>query len=254
VTAARPVLQRVHGERILLVGGQRSLILQLAHPMVAAAVDEHSDFPRGALRRLARTIELTMAVIHGPARERNRAASRIRKTHDRVSGMEREAGTHYRAEEPELLLWVLATLVDTVITVHRHFLRPLRDEEEAEYYEAMKEPGRAFGIPDEVMPPTVDAFHRYVDGMLGGGELRATAAGRGLVAQVLRPSTVPLWLRPGTELGRLLTVALLPDRIRELFDLDVSPASGAALAAVSKVSRIVLPFVPWRLRSLPQAR
>lgn len=249
------ILRRIHGERVLLAGGQRSLVMQLAHPLVAAAVADHSDFPEGALERLDRTLDLTLSLVHGSREKADRAAAHIRSVHRRVTGMAETGGTKrpYRAGDPDLLLWVHATVVDTTMLVYRHFVGPLSPREQRTYYESMKEPARLLGVPDRVLPPDLSAFRRYMRKMVEGPELHATEAGRSLVASVLRPP-VRLSLRPATEAARLVTLALLPRRIRDLFQLEAGPSARLTLALASRASRAVLPLLPASIRAFPQAR
>jgi uncharacterized protein (DUF2236 family) len=246
-----PTMRRIHRERVLLVGGQRALVLQLAHPMVAAGVADHSDFPHRALERLSRTLDLTLATVFGTAAEAEEAIASIRRVHERVRGA--RAGRSYRATDPRLLLWVNATLVDTTLLVYERFVRPLKDEERSRYYEETKGFGPLYGIPDDVVPPHLDAFRAYMREMIEGEELQPTDESRGLVHAVLRPP-LPLRWRIPTEGVRLVTLGLLPERIREMFGLRAGPAARLALAGSSAASRTVLPALPKRLRFFPIAR
>jgi uncharacterized protein (DUF2236 family) len=245
------MMARVNRERVLLVGGQRALVMQLAHPLVAAGVDQHSDFPARALERLRRTLDLSLTLIYGTPDDAQDAAETIRAVHERISG--RTNGAPYRANDPELLLWVNATLIDTTLVVYERFVRRLNEDERRRYYRETVVSAEAFGIPREVIPPDLEAFRGYVDGMLAGGELRETEAGRRLVRDVLRPP-LPLPLRLPTAAIRRLTVALLPERIRALFDLRAGPVDRAALAAATTTSRAILPLVPPALRLFSRAR
>jgi uncharacterized protein (DUF2236 family) len=245
------MMARVNRERVLLVGGQRALVMQLAHPLVAAGVDQHSDFPARALERLRRTLDLSLRLIYGTPDDARDAAETIRAVHERISG--RADGAPYRADDPDLLLWVNATLIDTTLVVYERFVRRLNEDERRRYYRETVASAEAFGIPSEVIPLDLEAFRGYVDGMLAGGELRATEAGRRLVRDVLRPP-LPLPLRFPTAAIRRLTVALLPERIRALFDLRAGPVDRAALAAATTTSRAILPLVPPALRVFSRAR
>lgn len=245
------MMARVNRERVLLVGGQRALVMQLAHPLVAAGVDQHSDFPARALDRLRRTLDLSLTLIYGTPAEARRAAKAIRAVHDRVSGV--SDGTAYRANDPGLLLWVNATLIDTTLVVYERFVSRLSEEERRRYYEETVQSAEAFGIPREVTPPDLSAFRAYLEGMLAGGELGATEAGRRLVPDVLRPP-LPFPLRLPTAVIRRLTVALLPERIRSMFDLRVGPVDRIGLAAATAASRAVLPLVPPVVRVFSRAR
>jgi uncharacterized protein (DUF2236 family) len=245
------MMARVNRERVLLVGGQRALVMQLAHPMVAAGVDQHSDFPARALDRLRRTLDLSLTLIYGTPDEATRAAEAIRAVHDRISG--RADGAAYRANDPALLLWVNGTLIDTTLVVYERFVRRLTEDERRRYYLETVASAEAFGIPQGLIPVDLEGFRAYVDGMLAGAELRATEAGRRLVGDVLRPP-LPLPLRLPTAAIRRLTVALLPERIRALFDLRAGPVDRAALAAATTTSRAILPLVPPVLREFSRAR
>jgi uncharacterized protein (DUF2236 family) len=242
---------RVNRERVLLVGGQRALVMQLAHPLVAAGVDQHSDFPARPLDRLRRTMDLSLTMVYGTAEEARSAADQVRAVHDRVTGV--ADGSPYRAHDPGLLLWVNATLIDTTLTVYERFVRRLTLSERRAFYAESLEPAVAFGISRELVPADLASFERYVQAMLSGDELRATETGRRLVRDVLRPP-LPLPLRVPTAVVRRLTVALLPDRVRELFDLPAGSGDRLALAATSLASRTVLPLVPPLLREFSRAR
>jgi uncharacterized protein (DUF2236 family) len=242
---------RVNRERVLLVGGQRALVMQLAHPLVAAGVDQHSDFPARALDRLRRTLDLSLTMVYGTTEEARGAADQVRAVHDRVTGV--ADGSPYRANDPSLLLWVNATLIDTTLTVYERFVRRLTENERQAFCAESVEPAVGFGIPRELVPADLVAFERYVQAMLAGNELRATEAGRRLVRDVLRPP-FSLPLRIPTAVIRRLTVALLPDRVRELFDLRAGSGDRLALAATSLASRTVLPLVPPLFREFSRAR
>jgi uncharacterized protein (DUF2236 family) len=241
----------VNRERVLLVGGQRALVMQLAHPLVAAGVAQHSDFPARALDRFRRTLDLSLAQLYGAPDEAEAAASSIRAVHRRVTGT--AGGRAYSANDPHLLQWVNATLIDTTLLVYERFIRPLGERDRRRYYDEAAASSRAFGIPDDVVPVDLDAFRRYLAEMLDGQELKASDDGRRLVRDVLRPP-LPLLLRLPTAAIRQITLALLPERIRGMFGLRPGPLANLTLATASRASRLTLPLVPPRLREFSRAR
>lgn len=245
------ITARVNRERVLLAGGQRALVMQLAHPLVAAGVARHSDFPTRALSRLRRTLDLSLTLIYGTPEEARAASEAIRAVHDRVTG--ETDGRRYSANDPELLLWVNATLIDTSLVVYERFVRPLREEERRRYYEETVESADAFGIPREAIPPDLDAFREYLERKLGGDELRATDDSRRLVRDVLRPP-LALPLRLPTLVLRQVTVAMLPAEIRKVFGLRSGSVARTTLAVTSAVSRIALPWLPPIVRDFSRAR
>jgi uncharacterized protein (DUF2236 family) len=244
-------MAEVNRERVLLVGGQRALVMQLAHPLVAAGVAEHSDFPARPMERLRRTVDLSLALIYGTEAEAEAASAGIRAVHERVTGS--AAGRPYAANDPDLLLWVNATLVDTTLLVYERFVRPLSERDRRRYYLETVDSAELFGIPRAVIPGDLSAFRTYVGRMLEGPELRATADGRRLVADVLRPR-LPLPLRVPTAAVRLITLSLLPERIRLMFGLRAGIRSRAALATASRASRLLLPVLPAAMRQFSAAR
>ncbi len=249
--AANDVMRRIHRERVLLVGGGRALIMQLAHPAVAGGAAEHSEFVERGLARLRRTLDLSMAIVYGTPEQAETAVARIRSVHDRVAGT--VDGEPYEANDPRLLMWVHATLIDSALLVYERFVRPLPGPLKRRYYEETKRSARLMGIAPEIVPQDLDAFEAYVRGMVDGGELRATEDGRRLTAGVLRPP-LPMVLRPGAEGVRLLTLALLPDRIREMFGLRAGRLSRAALTLAAGGSRLILPVLPRGVRAFSGSR
>ena len=241
----------VNRERVLLVGGQRALVMQLAHPLVAAGVDQHSDFPARALERLRRTLDLSLAMIYGTPQEANEAAGAVRMVHERVAGV--AEGTPYRASDPDLLVWVNATLVDTTLTVYEGFVRRLTADQRARYYVETVDAAELFGIPRDRIAPDLPSFRRYMRAMVDGGELRATEVGRRLVRDVLSPP-LPLPLRLPTAVTTRLTVALLPEPVRSMFGLRVGRLDRVALAGAGAASRTLLPLVPRTIREFSRAR
>jgi uncharacterized protein (DUF2236 family) len=229
-------IQRVYRPPVLLLGGPRALLMQLAHPAIAKAVDEHSDFERDPFARLQRTLEATSALVFGDEDTAARSVASIRAVHERV------VGDGYRADDPDLLLWVHATLVDTVLLVHRVFLRRLGRRKAEEFYEQSTAMAVALGLPRESQPRDLDAFRAYVAGMVATLEPDATS--RRLARAVLHPPGTPWLAAPAFAFVRQVTVGLLPARLRAAYGLRWDPVRGAGLAAVALASQAVLPCLP----------
>src|SRR3977135_1973139 len=150
------ITRRVNRENILLLGGGRALLMQLAHPKVAAGVDEHSDFRAHPIRRLRRTIRMTMAIVFGD-RETALAAPRgVNQVHAKVQGSD------YRAVDPELLLWVYATLADTALVTYETFVKRLQPHEREAFHEEFKLLRELLGIPRQRFPGTALEFDDYL--------------------------------------------------------------------------------------------
>lgn len=242
---------RVNGEAVLLLGGGRALLLQVAHPGVAAGVAEFSNYRDDPWRRLLRTLDTTLTIVFGDAEASEAASTRLRRVHERVAGTD-DRGEPYRALDPELLLWVHATLIDTALTIYTRYVGRLTPEELGAYYAEMKELGAAYSIPPESMPADYGAFRDYWDSMLDGG-IRVTDTTRDVADAILRPDLTPLaW--PAVELLRAVTVGTLPDGLRTELGLAWGPARERALAGSQLAVRRLIPLLPALLRRFPKAR
>jgi uncharacterized protein (DUF2236 family) len=234
------VTRRVNRENILLLGGGRALLMQLAHPKVAAGVDDHSDFRTHPIRRLRRTIRMTMAIVFGDRETALAAARGVNQVHARVQGPD------YRALDPELLLWVYATLADTALVTYETFVQPLVPSEREEFHEEFKLLGELLGIPRDRFPATVARFDAYLKEMVSTGPVRVDGRARELAAQVMRPMAR---LLPGPVMLPLnvVTTGLLPPALREQYGLPWGSrqqrAYRLAIAIVPRVIALTPPFL-----------
>jgi uncharacterized protein (DUF2236 family) len=241
------VTWRVNQEPALLLGGGRALLMQLAHPGVAAGVAEHSDYRRRPLERLLRTLELTLALTFGTRTEALAAAHQINVVHQRVRG------GGYSATDPRLLLWVHATLIDSALVTYAAFVGPLSDRERGEYYQEAKLIGGLLGLANSRYPGTMPDFQAYLARMLAGGELHVDGRARQLARAVLRPSIqrVPTPVYRPLE---AITAGLLPVSLRMDYELHWGRLEQMGFSAVRSALPRVLPVLPQRFRQVPPAR
>lgn len=224
-------LRRVSGEPVLLFGGGRALLLEIAHPLVAAGVAEHSNFRRDPFGRLQRTLEALSSIVFRDRAAALAAARGVARAHQRVAGALAEpagrfaAGTRYTGREPELMLWVWATLVDTAVLVYERFVGELGEDARRAYYADHRCVARVLGVPDALVPPSWEAFRAWFDAMLASDALFVTPAAREIAASVLEPAAA---IADARKL-RLITAGLLPPRLREAFGLAWDDASAARL-------------------------
>ena len=253
------VIWRVNREGVLLAGGGAALILQVAHPLVAAGVAQHSNYREDPWGRLARTLDLTTKVVFGDTRTAEAAARRIGAVHARVRGVTTEdagrypAGTPYQASDPELLMWVHATLVRTALDVYQRYVGRLTIAEQRRYYEEQRTLAEAFGVPGERMPATFAAFNEYYNDTLDSDRIAVTATLRDVVDATLRPD-LPFVARPLVETLGLATTSLLPERLREELGLPWGPNRERLVDASRVVLRRAIPVLPGLLRQFPAAR
>ena len=242
--AADSVIRRVDAEGTILLGGGRALLLQLAHPKVAAGVAEHSDFEGDPLRRLRGTLEATYTIVFGTDAAAEAVARRVRTIHDHVTG------PGYAANDPALLCWVNATLVDTAVTVYEAVHGPLSEDERESYYQDSTHVAEVLGCPRAAQPEDWQAFRRYWAETVAGLEVSPTA--RRLAESIFAPD-LPWITGPPVALARFLTVGTLPPAIRDQYGFRWRTSDRLALDAGTAVARRLVPLVPRPVRRIPQA-
>jgi uncharacterized protein (DUF2236 family) len=258
------MLRRVHRERAVALSGPRALLMQAAHPLAVSGLLAHTNGLEDPYARLARTARVMGTIGFGSRADADRVARQVRAMHRRVNGRLREpvgrypAGTPYRADDPELLLWVLFTLVDSGLVVYSKYVCSLSRDEQAAYWEDYKVVGRLFGLRKRDMPPTLDDLDAYRARMLDGDELLVTDWARERARRIVLEPPVPWMARPLVETVNFITVALLPDPIREQYGFAPLPPAFLRKALVAGgaeyVKRAVIPLLPDKLRYVPRAR
>lgn len=259
---ARSVARKINGERVVLLGWGRAILLQFAHPLVAAGVADHSEFShdlRGYVRRTHGTIGAMLGLTFGSEDDVRAVAAKINRIHDRVHGTLRDAtgifptGTPYSARDPQLLRWVHATLLDSVPLTYERFVGPLTPEEKDRYCAEATVVEQLLGIPGGMLPTTIAERDTYLEEMYESGAIVVSDTARALAAGLLSP---PLGVvgRPLIGLARLATIGLLPPPIRRAYGFAWDEAQERALRRAAGFLRRVRPLVPRILRQWPAAR
>lgn len=252
-TANNTIFQRVNREWLINLAGGRALLMELAHPLVAAGVAEHSEFALHPLRRLWRTWKVMTQIIFGEAAAQRRAIAAFYGCHAHVHGRLSSATGHYpaghayHAHDAELKLWVLATLIDSALVGYENFIAPLTRAEKQQYYEASKQVAQALGIPAQVMPRDHSKFESYLAGTIEQ-ELYVGEDARRIVAALFASRS----LRPLVKVMHAFGVGLLPPGLRAQYRFDWDMHDAARLQRSAACLRRVRAFLPVALCVIPQ--
>ena len=250
-------LWRVDREMALLMAGGRALLMQLAHPMVAGGVAQHSDFKADPLGRLQRTMNAMWTIGFDERSRAEAALQRVNRIHEGVRGIvpASEPGLparEYFALDQELLLWVHATLIDSALAAYQAFVAPLSTAAKRRYYDDSKRLAELFKIRREIVPASLSEFEAYMRRMVAGGEITVGPTARILARDILYPR--PWLLRPAGPLFRLVSAGLLPRELRRGYGFTWNERRERRLRLFTRVVRRFLPLLPAPLRIVPQAR
>lgn len=242
----------VDRELVVLAGGSCALLLQAAHPVVAAGVAEHSTYATDPFGRLMRTLTSSFDVVFGTRSRAEATIRRVNAIHAAVRGELPGDGARYSALDPEALLWVHATLVDTALRVYGRFVRPLSAAEEQAYHDEATTVATLLGVPAGTVPPTVEQLRAWMDAMIDDGHVRVTPTAREIARTVLYPT--PWVPRIAWDAAHLVSLATLRPEIRRQYGIGWSAARERGLDRIAAASRRVLPILPSVVRHAPQAR
>lgn len=250
------VTWKINREAIIVAAWGRAILLQLAHPSVAAGVHHHSSFRgslRSSLRRLHSTVSAMLSLTFGDTEQMIAAAAGINMIHDRVRGHVSPTGTAYSAHDPGLQKWVHSTLLESIPLTYERLIGSLTSRERDRYCSeaAIMEP--LLGMPAGWLPRDARSLDDYMNEMLDGGGLVVTDTSRALARAVLYP---PNWYVawPAFRAIQLITLGSLPPSIRQAYGFEWGTSDARALARWTRGLRTALRLLPPIAREWPQAR
>jgi len=205
--------------------------------------------------RLRRTADVLDTIIFGERSDADAATARVRRVHSRVRGELPEsvgrfpAGTPWAADDPELLLWLSATLADSGLLVYQRYVRALDRSARQAYWSEYRTLGRLFGLGEEDMPDSIEDFEAYMQAALKAEMLHVSPRAQELAIEIVLRPPVPLHARPLLELANFITVGLLPSKLRRQYGLRWDPVRGLMLRVGAEYTkRLLVPVLPRRIR------
>ncbi|MET3912666.1 uncharacterized protein (DUF2236 family) [Bradyrhizobium sp. S3.3.6] len=245
------VTWRIDREAVIFLGAGRALLLQLAHPWVAAAIAEHSNTLADPIGRFHRTFDIVFALVFGSLDRAMLSSRQLHRRHSMIVGQMPETvgpfavGSRYCANDIPSLRWVHATLVETALMAHDLVLPPLSVEERERYWTESRTFGALFGLTGDDLPADWSGFAAYAAAMTQSDTLTVSPAAREIAAQIFggaRP-----WLRP-PRWYRALTASLLPERLRAGFGFELDEQHAKSADNALRWIKRIYPKLPDRLR------
>lgn len=239
-------MRDISDEAILLAGGARAILLQIALPAVGHGVARHSDFTADPLRRLRNTLSYLYVLVYGSDAEIELITGYVNRAHGPVHS---ESDPTYNAFDPDQQLWVAATLYDSAITVYERVFGRLSADDADALYAEYAVVGTALQMPADLWPRDRGAFAGYWRETVAG--LRVDDEALRVSRDLLHPATGPLWVKAVMPPVRFLTAGLLSPELRRAFDLPWNDSRERRFRRTLRVLAAVYPRLPKRLRRWP---
>jgi uncharacterized protein (DUF2236 family) len=247
---SRHALTDVAAEALNLAGGGRALLLQIAHPAVGRGVVEHSDFADRMMDRLHATMTYVYASVFASPDELAYVQRSVNRAHGPVHAAADDGKPAYNAFDPQLQLWVAATLYDSMVTLYERLFGRLPLDEAERLYRDFAVVGSGLQVPPELWPADCRAFAEYWEATLA--TLHPTPDTKEVARQLLYSRGVPWWLRMLLPQARLVTAGLLPPRVRAEFGLAWDDRSQRRFDSWMRWTSRIYPRVPAFLRHRPK--
>ncbi len=251
------VLWKIIRENLILFNGAAAAVLQISHPRIGLGVRDHSDFRDRPIDRLTRTLDAVHGIVFGTHAEAEKVANSLRRLHAHVRGDAAAANVPgdpiYRADEIDLLMWVLATLVMSAILGYERLFGPMPLTDKQSFYEDMRIFGTYFDLPTSYGPQQWDEFERYYASVLNDPMIGSHPISKEVAWAIARP-TRPWYVIPLGLPIRVLLQETLPSPVRERLGFRSTWFSRTCLAIVTGALRLIVPLLPPVLRYRPEYR
>jgi len=243
---------KLYREPGIMVAGVSALLSQIAHPAVAVGVFHYSEFQKDFLGRAHRTIFSMMRIWMGSQTEAIQSAKRLHQIHHHIRGTfkERKNGKivdrAFCANDPDLLLWILATMVMATVRAYEKVYQPLTAAERNHFFEETKITAQLMGIPLAEYPTDWAAFERYYEDILAGDVLEVGEMSRSISKDLFRAYF------PFSALMQAMAAGFLTEKLNQNFDLKFDKKEQRIFRRIIRFFRVTMRIIPDNWRYAPQ--
>ena len=240
---------RINREAALFLGAGRAALLQLAHPWVAAALEQHSTLLHDPIARFHNTFRVVFTMVFGSKAQAVTAARSLHQLHTGIRGRlpatvaGYSGGSEYEANFIPALRWVFATLVESAVLAYNVAVPELSAEGCRQYYAESKTLAALFGIPQAALPEDWEGLRAYVAATSNSQVLGVDVRARSMAQSLMRGAGS--WVKP-PRWYRALTAEWMPERLREEFGLEWDEGESSAAGRAKR-------WLPRVYRALPEA-
>jgi uncharacterized protein (DUF2236 family) len=243
--AAEPSLtiEELLHEPGLMLGSGSAVMYQLAVWGVGKGVAEHSNTLQRPLDRLRTTLSYVYVMGLGTEEEKAAIARMVNRVHRPVKG------EGYTAYDPDLQLWVAATLAAVGQDMYERIFGRLDDVTRDSLYRETWIYGTALQVRPEMWPETYADFEAYWERM--EREFRSDEQIRHYAHSLLSSKAQKWYVRPLIPTISLVTRGNLSPRARETLGLPWCERDQKRYDRLWGVVRAVYPRTPRWARKLP---
>ncbi len=242
------VAWRIHGDPAMALAGLRSLLLQAVHPQVLAGFDANTSVREDPWGRLQRTGRWVATVTYGTTAEAEQAGAVLRAVHRSLRpGLDPDTGVEYRVDDPDLLLWVHCTVVESFLSTYRSCGGAVEVAEADRYVDEMRVAARLVGLDPDRVPRSEAELEAYYGWMRP--RLKASPAARRYALWGLAPP-MPRWVQLATPARHAwaalvaTSAAMLPRWARRLYGLPGLPVTDLTATVSGRALRTALTSLP----------
>tara|TARA_R110002096_G_scaffold215310_9_gene403100 strand:+ start:7851 stop:8705 length:855 start_codon:yes stop_codon:yes gene_type:complete len=247
---------KINHERCGLLFGPAAAILQIAHPRIAQGVADHSDFEFDTVGRLRRTLASTNRIAFGTIKDAEHTKERLKSVHQQVQGRTSdtmEGPPSYSAFEPDLLLWVLGTLIMAALQGHELARGPLPADRKDGFYHDMRRFGTYFGLKKDFGPSDFRAFQDYYQEMLSGDLLGSHPLCEKLTHSIVYPED-SLETKVLGQVLAFLPIETLPADLLPRLGLASTRSTRIKFRFLKKLLPSIYTAIPKILRLYPESQ
>ncbi|KAL2384001.1 hypothetical protein RJZ90_002243 [Blastomyces dermatitidis] len=237
-------IQKITKEGILLAGGAVAILLQVANPGVGQGVNEHSNFAYRVADRLRTTMTYIYTIAFGTPNEKKAIVDMVHRAHASVNG------PNYDANDPDLQLWVAATLYAAGVGIYEKIFGSLDAETSEKVYAEYSVLATALRVPAGKWPADRRSFWAYWDDKIETMEVTSHAIS--VSEDLLWPKKAPIWIKANMPAVRVLTAEWLPPRFREAYGLKTSKSRRRVYRALMGITKGIYPHLPMFIRTAPR--
>jgi len=237
-------IRKVVREAILLAGGAVSILLQVANPGVGQGVNEHSNFAYRPVDRLRTTMTYVYGMSYGTPAEKRAIVAMVERAHTPIHG------PNYDANDPELQLWVAATLYAAGVDIYEKFFGKLDERTSEQVYQEYAVLATSLRVPQAMWPANRAKFWEYWDAQIANMEVSPHA--KKVASDLLRDNKGPLWLKMNLPFIRVLTAEWMPPHLRDAYGLTTSAPKRGLYRVSMMLGRHIYPHLPLFIREYPK--